>query len=485
MGIILTCLAIAWFCFGFVRGEWQRSFYGVLATVTAASLGIGLIFTSWTWTLVPVSAYLFAATVFYLFKMRKQRSASKAKTSRTLRVLTSIPLALFLIASIALPAYILPDVRFEQPGGPYSVGTTTIYLTDQSRLETRTDAEGDFRQLPVQIWYPANVDGEARAPYHSESEVFIDSLSEEMGLPGLLFTGLERARTNSWLGAELAESKEKYPVLIFSHGFLGSRVQNTFLLEELASNGYVVFSVEHAAWAIGTVFPDGSIVKSKESMMSFSSKEDDTVILAEWTKDIRFVTDAIVALGDSAQSSMFGGRLDVDRIGIFGHSYGGINAAHAMAADSRLKAGINMDGYPYGDAHERGGVDRPFLWLSGEGMPSATAVTDAQLQEFGLTKEAYKTFYDAIEPRINAIVRKGYVMKIKGASHFDFTDFSLLSPMGKLVGFSGDLPARETHRIIQEYTKQFFDQYVKEDPSASFDSLKNDHVELITKAEPN
>lgn len=60
-----------------------------------------------------------------------------------------------------------------------------------------------------------------------------------------------------------------------------------------------------------------------------------------------------------------------------------------------------------------------------------------------------------------------------------FTDFSLLTPLAGLAGFACDLPPRGTHRIVNEYTLVFFDQYVKGDPSMPFDALRDERVETI------
>ena len=53
------------------------------------------------------------------------------------------------------------------------------------------------------------------------------------------------------------------------------------------------------------------------------------------------------------------GRLDLHRIGVFGHSRGGATAADAMLSDRRIGAGVNLDGGMWGPVVKRG-LDRPF-----------------------------------------------------------------------------------------------------------------------------
>src|ERR1044071_8380732 len=59
------------------------------------------------------------------------------------------------------------------------------------------------------------------------------------------------------------------------------------------------------------------------------------------TEDIRFVRDE---LNRVASRLPFSARLDFTRGGGFGHSFGGIAAAHACQTDQRIKACLNQDG---------------------------------------------------------------------------------------------------------------------------------------------
>src|SRR5207249_12323590 len=71
-------------------------------------------------------------------------------------------------------------------------------------------------------------------------------------------------------------------------------------------------------------------------------------------------------------SGKFTGRLDMSRVGVFGHSLGGATAAQFCHDDSRCKAGIDVDGAPLGSVI-RDGIPRPFMFLLSEHGGSSDA----------------------------------------------------------------------------------------------------------------
>ena len=88
-----------------------------------------------------------------------------------------------------------------------------------------------------------------------------------------------------------------------------------------------------------------------------------------------FALDQLERLNTSDPSGRFLGRLDMQRVGVFGHSLGGATALQFCHDDSRCKAGIDVDGAPLGNVIAEG-VTQPFMFLlsdhsgeSGRGDP--------------------------------------------------------------------------------------------------------------------
>ncbi|HBS47004.1 MAG TPA: acetylhydrolase, partial [Paenibacillus sp.] len=163
--------------------------------------------------------------------------------------------------SIALPL-LFPVFSFAEPTSPYEIGTVTYHWTDSAREEKFTKTSGDSRELMVQIWYPASSEATGKkAPYLSDPAPYIEGLHEFLHLPEFLFSGFNLVNTHAIANAGLADTESKYPVLLFSHGFMGYRNQNMFQVEQLASHGYIVVGIEHAYSSVASAFPDKPVVK--------------------------------------------------------------------------------------------------------------------------------------------------------------------------------------------------------------------------------
>ncbi|MDY6896866.1 MAG: hypothetical protein SWZ49_02155, partial [Cyanobacteriota bacterium] len=119
-----------------------------------------------------------------------------------------------------------------KPSGDYPVGTTSYYFTDPKREEIYTEEPDDHRELMVKVWYPSKqVLGVKHAPYFNQSLAVDDSLGAIL--------------TNSIANAPVARTQSNYPVLLFSHGFASLPEFNTINVEELASQGYIVATINH------------------------------------------------------------------------------------------------------------------------------------------------------------------------------------------------------------------------------------------------
>jgi len=166
-----------------------------------------------------------------------------------------------------------------------------------------------------------------------------------------------------------------------------------------------------------------------------------------------FVVDRLEHLNTSDPSGKFTGRLAMTRVGVFGHSFGGAQAAHFCSQDSRCKAGIDVDGSLHGSVIQTG-IHKPFMFLlSAHGDFSSEA-------EVRQIRSDIQSVYDRLpaDGRLRVVIR--------GASHFTFSDDGamlkshLLRGVFRLLGKLG-IDGRRQLALTSYCVDSFFDAYLK------------------------
>jgi predicted dienelactone hydrolase len=369
---------------------------------------------------------------------------------------------------LAGPAVSKP-VELPVPTGPYKVGTTAWHVTDPARPETFA-AAGVPRQVEVLAWYPAAPDGAgAPAPYLREGVAEMPPR-----LRDALASPLSSLRTHAILDAPPVVSPKKLPVLVFSHGIGGSPSSYTALLEDLASHGYAVLSVVHPYEATAATLADGQVIpmfdaagkprqtftdilaewEHEDEIMAAVTREPKEAeqlrllrnylsglhathaALNRWVKDTKLVLDRLSEVPKTSAAGRLVDRLDLGRIGVLGHSMGGVTAGEFCLEDRRCRAGLNLDGIPqYGTMIDRR-MPRPFLMVY-SGRPGRTGASDA-------------IYRRAASRYIRCDVRD--------TKHVDFSDMVLWDGPLRQGEALGTLPPARAVEITRTIVRQYFDQ---------------------------
>jgi predicted dienelactone hydrolase len=374
-----------------------------------------------------------------------------------------------LVLCAAAAATALPVFEFPAPTGPFSIGTVNLHLVDEKREETQVLRPRQRRELMVQVWYPAEYSGRTRF-YRAPSETSFRQ------------TRLALVKTHTSSGVPLADALPRYPVLVFCPSWSGSRDQNTFQTEELASHGFVVVGIDHPYGSELTIFPDERrVATALGDWMDFST--DETIKAAVRTAnaqldirtaDARFVLDELERLNRHDPSGLFTDRLDTTCVGIFGHSFGGAVAMEACRVDSRFAAGIDMDGCVFGGSAELG-VRQPFLFMSDDTPVPGTAKL-ATLSELQQRRWRFLS-QDLSNIRHSLATYGGYYMTVRGTRHMNFSDSPLSTPLKQRTG-AGPISVTRAMRIINDYTLAFFNQFLKKQPQPLLDGPSSEYPEV-------
>jgi predicted dienelactone hydrolase len=280
------------------------------------------------------------------------------------------------------------------PTGSFAVGKITVHWTDESRIEPLSQNH-EPRELMVDIWYPAEPSNGAPVPYLDTAAyrraLGENGFREQFGDASEIIK--EGVRTHAVAGAPYALSAKQSPVLIFSPG--GGMVREVYAaqLEDLASHGYVVAAISHPYDAIVTIFPDGrQIAYSNQRWPKPPSLEGEANLnQLEWhANDIRFVLDELSRANATGSTTLpFAGRLDLDHVAAFGHSFGGIAAAHACQIDRRLKACLNEDGVvakkPFYLDGRGWGLDQSFMLILRD--PPTRRLSDEEVAQMKMSRQ--------------------------------------------------------------------------------------------------
>lgn len=474
MVIILFIIALAIATIWGPRSKKSRLIYSLIALYIVTVVQI--IVEDCRWQMIPCYAASVILTICIIFRKHEKQQRIKSKNRWIAWFWTTV---LFFYASVmvALPL-LLPVFAFNQPQGPYSVGTAVYHFVDYERPDEYSADPTDHRELMAQIWYPSEPDsGEEAEPYIRDVAAITQGLEQALSFPAWTLSHLGLVETHAYSNTPLSSIEGKYPILIFSHGMTGFRNQNTFQIEELVSHGYIVVGIDHAYDAAATVYPDGRKILINQHTLSGFTALDEHMTL--WTQDVSFILNRLEQMNKQDEQDRFTGRLDLERIGMFGHSYGGATAAQMLLKNSRIKAAINMDGTLYGDPMPGTGLNKPYLQMNGEKSIDKSIFDnslDQAMAQSGQTREYYEDFWEeTVRRRMNALQGGGYTMTIPHTSHMSYTDFHLFSP---LLPNPGEDP-RSVHRIINEVSVAFFDQHLKGIRNNAMDELSKKYPDIM------
>jgi predicted dienelactone hydrolase len=364
------------------------------------------------------------------------------------RKIRKIAQALLMVVLITLPGVSGNTSKTNPPeplsAGPFPVGVTTTVFVDTKRTDSFTKQP---RTLVTEIWYPAANEAR-RMPKNKYSDFIPGGVTPEIDELIKKTYKMSAAEMDKIYWNEAHRNapvrKGRFPLVVFSHGNGGSRNQNTFWCDYLASHGYIIVSADHTGNARWTII-DGKPVVFQGGERNNSAKDRPL--------DVSYLLDQMIKW-DKGADKRFRGRIDTENAAVTGMSFGSFTAHWASDQDPRFKAVIAMSGAP--PAHTN--LTVPSLRMLGTedrtlGVAGNTAIRDNHTKHTGAS----------------------YLLELKNGGHFSFTDmFKINKNFGDGVGAGKRRDTNEpfeftametTYKIINSYSVAFLGYYLKGETS--------------------
>lgn len=294
--------------------------------------------------------------------------------------------------------------------GPYPVGVRTVVYEDTGRRKP----DGTPRQLVTEIWYPAlqSTRGQPTVSYDIFS-VFTPEQKVSIGegvIPVL--------QTAAVRDAQPARLHGKFPLIIFSHGQAAIRWQSTYLTVLLASHGYVVASTDHEG---GTLF---DVVRGQLQ----------NVAVGVETRPVD-VTYLLNRLSRLKEDDPLFGLIDVEKIGVTGHSFGALTSLRVAAMDKRVKAIV-----------PQAPVDANIAWL---GLPRPV-ILDIPVHIQAAHDDKTLAWDTNIEPTLLVMRDPLWMLDITKGGHFTFSDLCAFDLASIVDQVKLDIAGADVREVLED-----------------------------------
>ncbi len=434
----------------------NMKFILVFVLINLAVYFIHSFFGLYGWQLIP----LYFVT-FMLFALSYK--TPKKKLYRVFIISLSSFLLLFSIALLyAFPISVIP-----KPRGSYEIGLRTFIIKDLDRLELYTDDINDTREFVINMWYPAgDISNLDQALWINHDGVYI-GLAKSMGLPQIALSQITKVKAHAYIDAPINQTQDKYPVVIISHGWGGFMNLHTDLAEELASLGYIVISIDHTYGSVSTALSDQTVYQNMDALPNREDSDfldDANQLVYTYAGDISKTLDYLEAENELSSNAFFKGKLDLDAIGLLGHSTGGGADVAVALNDDRIKALIGLDAWvePILSNEVDKGLSMPSIFLRSETWEEGPNNNN---------------LYQLIQQSTNASL-----YQIDHTTHSDFSMAYMFSPLMHIIGFTGSLDTDYLVDMQKDIIVKFFDEYLKGEINETIDLTIYKELEFIQVA---
>jgi len=380
------------------------------------------------WQMTPVYLLSIILITLFFFKVRITRTWIKV-LSGTLSLLL---LTIGILLSHMIPVFELPKIT-----GSYFVGT---------KNQTLKATANELGIINVKYWYPINKIGHKQDQYSKKPMKDLNGL---MGMPGIVFSHLRLVKTGAYEVRTDMASEKKFPLVIYAHGTASANIDNTALLQEIASHGYIAVAID-----FGFSFDRYGLSLEQASTLTSDAQKEFIAQLLDKVVPIQVDYISFTVEYLKKEQSKITQNIDFSKVILLGHSLGGTTCSSLRSDKFKPSAIINIDGpLTYNSISE---INVPFLYISSyspdlsdeeliaKGLPDATLYRDVKNYELETISRFFK----------NQSTNKHWV-RFMNAGHIDFTDIPYIIPQMTTKGYDKETGHKLKSKVILNFINHY------------------------------
>ncbi|WP_299436576.1 hypothetical protein [uncultured Maribacter sp.] len=382
------------------------------------------------WQMLPI--YLLSIVQLTLF------FSKTTVRKKWMKIIGGILSFILILIGLTL-SYVIPVFYLPKTNGKHLVGT---------RIENFTSNKNELGIVNIKAWYPIEKAGQQKDIY---SEQPTKSLDGVMGMPGILFSHLKLVKTGAYEVQEDIAAEQKLPLVIYAHGAASTNIDNTALLQEIASHGFIVVAID-----FGFSFNRYELSLVQASTLTLQAQKDFHAQLMDKVVPLQTEYISFVIKELKTEQFDFVKNIDFEQVILLGHSLGGTTCSSVKEEKVKPSMIINIDG-PMPSTSE---IDIPFLYISSY----SPDLSDDELTEKGLPnvkfyRDVKKFELENVSNFFKNRIPNRHWVRFNNAGHIDFTDIPFMIPMMATKGYDKE----KGHKLKSEVILNFMNHYINKD----------------------
>lgn len=335
-----------------------------------------------------------------------------------------------------------------------TIGRRVLVFKDKTRIDPISK---EPREILISIYYPSEPTGSMEkyiTLFEPCALLAVDMLGS-MGVNKEYISNLGTAISNN---ANINMTTRNCPIIFITPAFGVVRDMYSFCVEHLVMQGFIVITIGATHESIFSIFPNGRFVRQTKEI-----SEIDSLDIPYWNRllelrveDIRYVMNNLEEVLNSDKDLM--AIVDVNEIGIIGHSLGGAAAYEVLKREKKVTASVLLDpSFHLLKAGLEGKVSVPLLVVRQEKCSIEELENNFSPGLLSLFLSGYNDLYKT--SNINSTF-----IKLHEAHHMTFSDIPLHY---KEAGI------KLKHSTITKYISVYFEEYLMKKENNFHDLMKD------------